>query len=50
MLLVGADQQKILCYWAKYASFWWITYSLAMFSLGCRNTPWGDGPQLGTVL
>ena len=31
-LEVGADQQKILRYWAKYAGFWRIIYSLATFS------------------
>jgi len=43
-LEVGADQQKILRYWTKYA-FLRIIYSLSIFSLGCINTPWCDAPS-----
>jgi len=47
MLEVGADQQKILRYWTKYA-FFRIIYSLSIFSLGCIKTPWVS-PKFGTV-
>ena len=38
MLEVGAEQQKILCYWTKYA-FLCIICSLSFFCLGCIKTP-----------
>jgi len=49
-LEVGSNRQKILRYLTKYASFWRIIYSLQTFTLGCIRTPWGDGPQFGTIL
>ena len=43
-----ADQQKILRYWTKYASFWLIIYSLATFFPRLQKTLWG-GPQFGAI-
>jgi len=47
-LEVGAEQQKILRHWIKYA-FLRIVHSLSVFSLGYIKTPWGDVPKFGTM-
>jgi len=47
-LEVGADQQKMLRYWTKYA-FLRIILRLSIFFLGCIKTPRGDAPKFDDV-
>ena len=47
-LELGADQEKILRYWTKYA-FLRIIYSLPIFSLGNIRTTWGNASKFGAV-
>ena len=47
-LELGADQEKILRYWTKYA-FLLIIYNLPIFSLGNIRTTWGNASTFDAV-